>query len=132
VQAVLDRPVATQQVGEAGGAGLGEGEADDRIDGHGPPSAGPKLAGLAGDLDDLGGVREPDVVDGDGLEGAQFNAAVAAVTGAVQHGDAMPGQAGAAVQQGGLVGLDTEQVVGLLAGDEELGGLRVGSGARRR
>jgi hypothetical protein len=38
----------------------------------------------------------------------------------------MPGQAGAAVQQGGLVGLDTEQVVGLLVGDQELGGGGVG------
>jgi hypothetical protein len=37
----------------------------------------------------------------------------------------MPRQAGAAVQQGGLVGLDDEQVVGLLAGDQELGGLGV-------
>jgi hypothetical protein len=37
----------------------------------------------------------------------------------------MPGQPGAAVQQGGLVGLDDEQVVGLLAGDQELGGVGV-------
>ena len=42
------------------------------------------------------------------------------------HGDAVPGQGGAAVQQGGLVGLDHQQVVGLLAGDQELGGLVVG------
>jgi hypothetical protein len=38
----------------------------------------------------------------------------------------MPGQVGAAVQQGGLVGLDGEQVVGLLGGHQELGGLAVG------
>ena len=106
VQAVLDRPVPAEVVGEAGRAGLGEGEAGDRIDRHGPPPPGPKLASLAGDLDDLGGVREPEVVDGDGLEGAQLDAAVAAVAGAVQDGDAMPGQAGASVQQRGLVGLD--------------------------
>jgi hypothetical protein len=36
------------------------------------------------------------------------------VTGAVQHRDAMPGQALAARQQQGLVGLDDEQVVGAL------------------
>jgi hypothetical protein len=71
-------------------------------------------------------VREPEVVHGDGLEGAQLDAAVAAVAGAVQDGDAMPGQAGAAVQQRGLVGLDDKQVVGLLAGHQELGGVRVG------
>jgi hypothetical protein len=37
----------------------------------------------------------------------------------------LPGQGGAVVQQGGLVGLDDEQVVGLLAGDQELGGVGV-------
>jgi len=41
----------------------------------------------------------------------------------------MPGQVGAAVQQRGLVSLDTEQVVGLLDGDQELG--RVGVGVQR-
>jgi hypothetical protein len=51
---------------------------------------------------------------------------VAAVAGLVQHGYALPGQALAAVQQKGLVGLDDQQVVGLLVGDQELGGLRVG------
>jgi hypothetical protein len=41
----LDRPVPAQQVGEAGRAGLGEGEAGDRIDGHGlpPPTPGAGL-----------------------------------------------------------------------------------------
>jgi hypothetical protein len=38
----------------------------------------------------------------------------------------VPGQGGAAVQQRGLVGLDGEQVVGLLAGAQELGGVAVG------
>jgi len=77
-------------------------------------------------LEDLGGVREPEPSNQDGLEGAQLQAAMRAVAGAVQHGDAMPGQAGAAVQEGGLVGLDREQVVRLLASDEELGGIGVG------
>ena len=36
----LDRPVPAQQVGQAGGAGQGEGEAGDRIDGHGRASPG--------------------------------------------------------------------------------------------
>jgi hypothetical protein len=90
------------------------------------PPAGAKVTGLAGDLDDLGGVREAEVVDGDGLDGTQLDAAVAAVAGAVGHGHAVPGQAGAAVQQRGLVGLDDEQVAGLLSGDQELGGLAVG------
>jgi hypothetical protein len=89
-----------------------------------------QVAGGAGDLQDLGGVGEPELVDRDGLEGAQLDAAVAAVTGAVQHRDAVPGQALAAVQQG-LVGLDHEQVVGLLAGDQEPWRPRGGSAARR-
>jgi hypothetical protein len=71
-------------------------------------------------------VREPEVVHGDGLEGAQLDAAVAAVAGTVQDRDAMPGQTGAAVQQHRLIGLDNQQVVGLLAGHQELGGVRVG------
>ena len=45
---------------------------------------------------------------------------------AVQDGHLVPGQPLAAAQQRGLVGLDREQVVGLLAGDEEPGGVGVG------
>jgi hypothetical protein len=41
---------------------------------------------------------EAEAVDADGLEGADLDAAVAAVAGAVQHRDAMPGQALAARQ----------------------------------
>jgi hypothetical protein len=51
---------------------------------------------------------------------------MAAVTGAVQLGDAVPWKASAAVQQGRLVGLDHKQVVGTLGGDQELGGVGVG------
>ena len=43
VQAVLDRPVPAEVVGEAGRAGLLEGQAGDRIDGHGPPPPRPEL-----------------------------------------------------------------------------------------
>jgi hypothetical protein len=50
-------------------------------------------------------VREPEVVDGDGLEGAQLDAAVAAVAGAVQHGHLLPGQAGAAIRSVGWLAL---------------------------
>ena len=126
MQAVLDHPVPADEVGQPGGAGLGVGEAGDRVDDHGAPSAGAKVADLAGDLQDLGGVREAEVVDGDGLEGAQLDPAVRLVAGAVPDGDVVPGQGGAAVQQRGLVGLDHEQVVGLLAGDQELGTSGVG------
>jgi len=95
----LDRPVPAQQVGQPGGAGLGEAEVGDGIDDHGcaPPRVVVEVAGLAGNLQDLGGVREPEVADAHGLESAQLDAAVAAVTGSVQLGDAVPGQALAAV-----------------------------------
>jgi hypothetical protein len=76
-------------------------------------------------VQDLCGVREADVAHGDGLEGAQLDAAVGAVAGAVGHGHVLPGDGRAARQQGRLVGLDHQQVVGLLAGDQELGGARV-------
>ena len=59
VQAVLDRPVSAQEIGEPGGAGLSVGQAGDRVDDHSPPPLGAKLTGLAGDLDDLRGMREP-------------------------------------------------------------------------
>src|SRR5215207_7840787 len=59
VQAVLDRPVAPQEVGKPGWAGLGEGEAGDRVRLHGPPPPGVQGTALAGDLEDLRGVREP-------------------------------------------------------------------------
>jgi hypothetical protein len=73
---------------------------------------------------------EPEVADGDGLEGAVLDAAVATVAGPVGHGHAVPRQALAAGQQGGLAGLDREQVVGLLVGHQELGS--VGVGVERR
>src|SRR4029453_12935819 len=49
-----------------------------------------------------------------------------AVAGPVQDGDVVPGQALAAVQERGLVGLNDQQVVGLLSGDQEGGGVGVG------
>jgi hypothetical protein len=63
----------------------GLGQAGDRIHRHGPPPPGPKVAGLAGDLRDLGGVGEAQAADADGFEGAQLHAAVGAVVGAVQR-----------------------------------------------
>src|SRR5215211_3406306 len=63
----LDRPVPPDEVGKSGGAGLGVGEAGDGVDRHGrePPGMVAQVAGLAGDLEDLGGVGEPEMVDRD-------------------------------------------------------------------
>jgi hypothetical protein len=90
----LDRPVAAQQVGQPGGAGLLEREAGDRVDGHSPkpPGAGVKVAGLADGLHHLRGARETEVADAHGIEGAQLDAPVAAIAGAVQFGHAVPGR----------------------------------------
>jgi hypothetical protein len=122
----FDGPVPAQQVGQASGAGQLERQAGDRIDGHRLPPVGVQVTPFAGDLDDLGSVREPEVADRNRFEAAVLDAAMATVTGAVGDWDAVPGQAGAAVQQRGLVGLDHQQVVRLLPGDQELGGLGVG------
>jgi hypothetical protein len=66
------------------------------------------------------------VEGGDDLEGAVLDAAVRLVAGAVGDRDTLPGQALHAGQQEGLVGLDTQQVVGVLVGEQELGGVGVG------
>jgi hypothetical protein len=84
------------------------------------------MADLAGDLDDLRGVREPEPTNRDRLERADLDPAAPTVGGPVQDGGVVPGQPGAAVQQGGLVGLDGDQVVGLRGGHEELGVFAVG------
>src|SRR6266511_774957 len=57
--AVLDRPVPADEVGQPGRASLGEAQAGDRVDDHGVPPAGAKVTGLAGELQDLSGVRKP-------------------------------------------------------------------------
>jgi hypothetical protein len=84
-----------------------------------------EVAGLAGDLQDLGGVREPEAADRDRLAGPELDAAMAAVTGAVQLGDTVPGQTLAAVQQVGWLALTTTGSA-LACWPQELGGLGVG------
>jgi hypothetical protein len=127
-----------ERVAQAGRAGQLEGEAGDRVEGHGLPTPAPGAGvrdadgALAGDLQDLGGVGEPEVVHGDDLEGAVLDAAVRLVAGAIGDRDAVPGQALAVGQQSGLVGLDREQVVGLLVGDQEPRRRQGWCGARRR
>jgi hypothetical protein len=101
------------------------GEAGDRIRPHGPPPPGVQATTLAGDLEDLRGVREPEMVHRDGLEGADLDPAVGLVARAIQDGNTMPGKLGAALEQGGLVGLDGQQVVRPLGTHEELGSVAV-------
>jgi hypothetical protein len=68
-----------------------------------------QVAPFAGDLDDLGGVREPEVADADGLEAAQLDAAVAAVAGAVGDRDAVPGRRAQRSSRVGWLALTTNR-----------------------
>jgi DNA-binding beta-propeller fold protein YncE len=89
----FDGPVPAQQVGQApGGAGLLERQAGDRLHGHRLPLGGVQVAPFAGDLDDLGGVRGPEVADRDRFAAAQPDAA--AVAGAVAQGTRCQGRRG--------------------------------------
>jgi hypothetical protein len=126
VQPGLDPPVPAQQISQPGGAGLGVGQAGDRVDDRGPPPPAAKVADLPGDLEDLAGVREAEPADGDGLEGADLHPAVGAVAGAVQDRHPVPGQPGTAGKQRGPVGLDGKQIVSVLGFHEELCGIAGG------
>src|SRR5215216_3644226 len=89
----LDAPLTPNPVGQAGGAGLGAGEAGDRVHRHGPPAAAVQGPDPAGDADRLGGVGEVQASDGGDLQAAELDVAVAAVAGVVGDGDVAPWQA---------------------------------------
>src|SRR5829696_3176175 len=73
----LDAPVPSDPVGQAGGAGLGGGEAGDCVDGHHAPAAAVQGPDLAGDADRLGGVGEVQASHGGDLQTAELHAVVA-------------------------------------------------------
>lgn len=72
----LDAPVATDVVGQAGGAGLEVGEAGERIHRHGSPASAAQAPSAASDAKRLGGVREAQPGDGGDLEAADLAAAM--------------------------------------------------------
>ncbi len=117
VQAVLDLPVPPDPGGELLGTGLVRGEVGDRVDGLGAPAAaapgaGGDRAGLAGDPDGLGGVRELDPGgDSDDLEGADLPASVRGGGAAVRGVDLPPRERGELSAQPGLVPLDRQNPV---------------------
>jgi hypothetical protein len=122
----LDAPVPPEPVGQAGGAGLGGGEVGDRVHGHGPPAQLVERADPAGDPQGLGGVGEVQAGDGGDLQAAGLDPAVAAVAGVVGDRDLVPGQELELAVQGGLVGLDDQDLGGVLVGDQPLGVLPLG------
>jgi hypothetical protein len=70
VQAVLDPQWPRMRSASRAGAGLGAGEADDRMDDRGPPPPGAKVADLAGDLDDLGACGRPNPLTENAFRGS--------------------------------------------------------------
>jgi hypothetical protein len=116
----------SEVVGQAGGAGLRGGAAGDRVHGHGAPLVAGKRPDPAGAADRLGGVGEVQASHGGCLQAAALGAAVAAVAGGVGDGDLAPWQGLELVVQGGLVGLDDQQVGGVLVGDQPVGVLALG------
>ncbi|MGE5134755.1 MAG: hypothetical protein ACM32E_17855 [Gemmatimonadota bacterium] len=97
-------------------------QAGDGVHGDGPPPSAVQRPGLAGQADGRGGVREAEAGgDGGGLEGAVLLAAVAPVVLAGGDRDAPPGQVFDLGVRAGLVLLDHQDVMGALAGDQELG-----------
>jgi hypothetical protein len=93
------------------------------------PGAGVEVMGLAGDLDELGGVGEPEVVDGDALRVRRSRRPCPRSWVRSSTGTSCQGRRAQRASSVGSLGLDGEQVVGLLAGHEELG--RVGVGVQR-
>jgi hypothetical protein len=106
--------------------GLGGGEAGDRVHRHGPPPPSGKRPDPAGDPQRLGGVGEVQARDGGDLQAAGLHAAVAAVAGVVGDWDVPPWQGFELAVERGLVGLDEQQVGGVLVGDQPLGVLTLG------
>jgi hypothetical protein len=66
-------------------------------------------------------VGEVQAGDGGDLQAADLGAAVTAVAGAVGERDRTPRQAGQLAAEAGLVGLDDQQVGGVLFGDQSVG-----------
>src|SRR5262249_48476624 len=119
----FDAPVAAHPSGDLGGGSLVGAQAGAGVTGFGGPSLVPgQRSSAASDLDGLGGVREGDPGGHSGeLEGAPLGAAVTFLPGVPGDGDLAPGQGFELGVQAGLVVFDGQDVVRVLAGDQELG-----------
>jgi hypothetical protein len=89
----LDGPVLADQAGQVLPGGAGAGEAGDGVGGLAGGLAGGGVLPPAGDLDGLPGVREVQVADVAGLEGAGLEAAVPGAAGRAGDRYLPPGQA---------------------------------------
>ena len=90
---VLDGPVLADEAGQVGRGGVGAGQAGDGADGLAGGLAGGGVLPPAGDLDGLAGVREVQVADVGGLQGAGLGAAVPGLAGGAPAGTCRQGRA---------------------------------------
>ena len=90
---VLDGPVLADEAGQVGRGGVGAGQAGDGVDGLAGGLAGGGVLPPAGDLDGLAGVREVQVADVGGLQGAGLGAAVPGLAGGAPAGTCRQGRA---------------------------------------
>jgi len=126
VHAVLDRPVPAGPSGQLAGGGLLPGQVGDGVDGPGRPPPRAQGTMAPGDPQHLAGVREQQVVDGDGPQLAVLLTAVAGVVAAVHHRDLVPGQGSQLFRQVRLVSLHGHQVVRVALPDEAGGVIALG------
>ena len=92
VHGVFHGPVAAGTGGDLGRSGLLSGQVGDRVDGLGAPAFLPGRTPLALGAQDLGGVGEQQVVDGDDLDEPAFASAVASGVLAVDDGESFQGR----------------------------------------
>src|SRR5450755_516202 len=113
----LDGPVLADQAGQVAGGGVGAGQAGDGAGGLAGGPAGGVLP-PAGDLDGLAGMREVQVTDVGGLQGAGPGPAVPPLAGGGAGRYLPPGQGPDLCVQQRLVALDDRDVMRFLVRDQ--------------
>src|SRR5579859_4336954 len=114
----LDGPVLADQAGQVRRGGMGTGQAGDGVDGVAGGPAGGAVLPPPGDLDGLAGVREVQVADVGGLQGAGLGAAVALLAGDAAGWYLPPGQGPDLGVQQRLVPFHDRDVMRLLVLDQ--------------
>lgn len=98
VKPILDRPLASDDLGQPGGADVVEGQVGDGVDGFALPSPSSGGSSAAGDPDGQLGVGEGDPavlgVDDGQVQGAGFEPSVPVLGGLIGHRDIAPREPG--------------------------------------
>src|SRR5712664_601291 len=111
-------PVLADQAGQVRRGGVRAGQGGDGVDGLTGGPAGGGVFPPAGDLDGLAGVREVQVADVGGLQGAGLGAAVPGLAGGAAGRHLPPGQGPDPGVQQRLVALDDRDVMRVLVRDQ--------------